>query len=347
NEDIIKEIPKQCNLYILNLNYYALPESRASMMNKKTAGALIYYPTFLLKKALLPYYLLKYNKYRNQTYDVAIAFSGHLNDIFFVKSILKSKRKIVWAHGMIYQYLLLSAAFEKSYRKFDAIACINQLDQSEIFVHKPYLNYKIYNIYNPIPDESNKIDPTEVARLKERFGDFILMIARMSPPKDHKTLIKAYQEILKEQPTFNKKLVLVGDGEESDHLKELVSSMNLNDNIIFEGSKANVFDYYKAADIMVLSSESEGLPTVLVESMEVGTPVISSDCPRGAQDILRNETYGLMFDVGNVKQLKEKILLLSNDQKVYQHYVEMGYQRLKDFAPETIMKQFEDILNGK
>ncbi|MEG0423813.1 MAG: hypothetical protein RR524_04600 [Erysipelotrichaceae bacterium] len=66
NEDIIKEIPKQCNIYILNLNYYALPESRASMMNKKTAGALIYYPTFLLKKALLPYYLLKYNKYTLQ-----------------------------------------------------------------------------------------------------------------------------------------------------------------------------------------------------------------------------------------------------------------------------------------
>lgn len=343
-EDMINQIPSQCNVYEMKLSYYAMPESRASTMNKKNAGALIYYPTYLLKKCLLPYYRFQFRKFRNKKYDVAIAFSGHLNDMYFVSDILNADKKIIWTHGMIYQYLLLSPAFEKGYKKFDTIACINHLDQNEIFNHKPYLNYDIVNIYNPVPDEKSKVNEVEVNNLKKRFGRFLVVVSRISWPKDPITVVRAYNSILKEYPDFTHNLVFVGDGDDRIELEFYVNKHNLSSRVFFEGSKVNVVDYYKAAEISILSSENEGLPTVLIEAMGFGTPVIASNSPWGCEDILQSGQFGLLFPVGDYEKLKIHIVNLLKDKDYYDHYVKMGLHRFQDFNPETILAQFYDLI---
>ncbi|MCX9469374.1 glycosyltransferase, partial [Vibrio cholerae] len=90
------------------------------------------------------------------------------------------------------------------------------------------------------------------------------------------------------------KLLIVGDGEEKSNLKVLVDNLGVSKNVLFLGNQENPYSYMKNAMATLLTSESEGLPRVLVESLIVGTPVISSDCPTGPRELLGSESKYLV-----------------------------------------------------
>ena len=150
-ENMEKQIPEHCNVIKIDIPRYNNPLSRASTMVRRNCGAILYYGTYILKRIFVyPFDYIKTKALRKKKYDISIAFSGHLNDMYVVLKFINAHKKIVWAHGMLYQYLLLSPAFEKMYRKFDKIVCINHIDQNDIVTCKPYLNYNIEYLYNPV-----------------------------------------------------------------------------------------------------------------------------------------------------------------------------------------------------
>lgn len=336
--DIINEIPKECNVIKINIPRNHNPLSRAGNMNKRFAGAFLYYPTFLLKKIFIyPIDYIKTIKLRKKRYDAAIAFSGHMNDGYFVLDLINSTKKIIWAHGMIYQYLLLSPAFEKMYNKFDTIVSINNLYQDDIYDSKPYLKYNIVNLYNPILKKNSS---SELCK----YDNYILSVSRLSSPKDFLTLIKAYNELdnnIKEKY----KLVIVGDGEDRKKIENEVENLGLNDKVVFEGTQSDVDKYYKKAKVFVLSTKVEGLPTVLLEAMQNGCPVISTDAPYGPRDIIRNNEFGILCPVGDYHKMSEEISRLLNDDDLRNHYIKKGYERVKDFDAKKIIEEFYSIID--
>ena len=84
------------------------------------------------------------------------------------------------------------------------------------------------------------------------------------------------QKILEKQK--NLKLRIIGQGELENELKEYVSESNMNEYVNFEGFKTDLISFYKQAKLTILTSIYEGFPNVLLESIAVGTPVVSFDC---------------------------------------------------------------------
>ena len=350
-EDMIQHIPKDCNIIKINIPRNHNPLSRASTMVRRPAGAILYYGTYLLKKFFIsPVDLFKTRILRNKEYDVAIAFSGHLNDCYVVLNCIKANKKIVWAHGMIYQYLLMSPAFEKMYSKFDKIVSINHLNQNDIFYCKPYLNYKIENLYNPAMIEDTKLSEIELNNLSQKYGDYILSVARLETPKDFLTLVKAFK-ILKDNNKTKCNLVIVGDGPDRSKIETYIKQNNLENNIFLVGSQDDVAKFYKTAKLFVLSTESEGLGMVIIEAMNFGLPVIATDAPYGPRDIIRNNEFGVLTPVGDEKLLAQEINTLLENEELYNYYKNQSLKRYLDFIPEKIMEQFYEIIgedqNGK
>jgi glycosyltransferase involved in cell wall biosynthesis len=128
----------------------------------------------------------------------------------------------------------------------------------------------------------------------------ILGVGRLTGQKAFNVLIEAFAQVRKLQQA---RLLILGEGEERSILEAQVRDLGLEHDVDLPGFVSNPYPYMTHAALFVLSSRWEGLPTVLVEAMSLGTPVISTDCPSGPREILRNGQYGQLVPVDDPNAL--------------------------------------------
>lgn len=140
--------------------------------------------------------------------------------------------------------------------------------------------------------------------------DYIVHVARFVPLKRHDLLLKAYA-----LSQVNEKLILLGDGPLVDNMKSLASELNISSKVIFAGFMKNPYPIIRDAKLSVLSSDYEGLPSVIIESLILKTPVVSTDCPSGPKEIMIGELSAFLSKVNDEADLADKILLALNRYK--------------------------------
>lgn len=154
------------------------------------------------------------------------------------------------------------------------------------------------------------IPPAIVRRLSQWDGetgrerDLIVCVARLSPEKDHLTLLRAMTLL---PPQRSWRLAIIGDGPERGPLEEFVRDNGLQGRVAFTGYSADPFGWMMRGRVAVLSSAHEGLPGVLMEALACGTPVVSTDCSYGPRDILQNGRYGTLTPVGDAPAMAAAI----------------------------------------
>jgi len=193
------------------------------------------------------------------------------------------------------------------------------------------LNANIKTIYNPFNIEEIKKLGNEKIDLN---FEYIISVGNMTKIKRQDLIIKAFSKL--NNPNLH--LVLLGKGNQEKNLKKLVKQLNLENKVHFLGWQENPYKYIKNAKLFVLASEIEGFGNVLVESLILNTPIVSTNCPSGPNEILINELSKFLVKVGDVNELKEKIeLALNNYPKIEQKY----YQ---NFDYLTIAKQYKELI---
>ncbi|AJD92270.1 hypothetical protein JMA_29530 [Jeotgalibacillus malaysiensis] len=157
---------------------------------------------------------------------------------------------------------------------------------------------KISTIYNGIDFSFVSQDITrEEAGLNH--ADFTAMIvARLHPVKQHKMLLNAFKAFSVEHPEKAVSLVVVGEGQLEQELKQLTAELQLNEKVQFLGSRSDVPVLFRHADVSLLTSESESFPLVLLESAREKTPIISTDVGGVAQLIPENKG-GWLIPIGD------------------------------------------------
>ena len=95
------------------------------------------------------------------------------------------------------------------------------------------------------------------------------------------------------------------------------------------------------------TSEHEGLPTVLLESMVFGVPVVSMDCPTGPKDILGiNSEFGKLVPLHDKEQFVSETLKLLTDSSLYSYYSQKSLERIKDFSIEKITSDLRNLFEN-
>lgn len=166
----------------------------------------------------------------------------------------------------------------------------------------------IQAIYNPVitPELLEQVkEPLDHPWFQQGQPPVILGVGKLETQKDFPTLIRAFARIRKMRSA---RLMILGWGPDRTKLEDLVKELDLEDDVSLFGYVNNPYPYMAKASVFVLSSAWEGLPTVLIEAMAVGTPVVSTDCPSGAAEILDNGKNGLLIPVGDSPALAEAIL---------------------------------------
>lgn len=342
-EEIIKEIPDHFKVIIWNVPRMLCTKAYYGLIAKKKYGVLYFILGVILTTLILPFLMLRSLKFGK--YDVGIAFSGHFNDLLVVSKLLRVKKRIAWIHGALYQYVLLNIGYGKIYNKFDKKIVLSKIGEEEIQEYNPHIKVDTEKLWNPIPIYKNQYyDIEKIAELKEIYGEYVLMVGRIAKPKDYKTVIEA-STILKEEFGLKLNFVFLGDGPDIGEYSEYVK-VNKLENIHFLGNKEDVQNYYKSAKVLVHSSFYEGLPTVLLEAMAVGLPIISTDSPVGVREILGDSKYGIVCSIRDARGMAKQIVRLYSDEQLYDHYINIGKERIKHFQPEVIIPKLEKIIDN-
>ena len=199
-------------------------------------------------------------------------------------------------------------------------------------------------IYNPVDIKyiNSKKDICEDVDFDfKEDKKYVISVGRLIPLKRNMDLITAFYELQKDDDSLE--LIFLGDGILKTELKTECTKLGVKDKVHFLGNVKNPFYYLAKSDLFVLTSEFEGFPNVLVEAMACGLPVISSDCKSGPREILEDEKYGLLYPVGDISSLIEKIKFYLYEDIQKENIKMKNLQRIEDFAIEKIMKNFIDV----
>lgn len=196
----------------------------------------------------------------------------------------------------------------KFYPWADEIVAVSQGAASDLASVMKVPVWNIPVIYNPI------IGPDFWKRAREPMADrevwpekrpIILAVGRMHFLKDYPTLLRAFAEVIR---SMDAQLIFLGDGEERLNLTAMANELQITDHVSFLGQVPNVLPYMKRATVFVLSSIQEALPTVVIEALALGLPIVSTDCPSGPREILCDGAYGTLVPVGDSNALAQAIL---------------------------------------
>jgi len=189
--------------------------------------------------------------------------------------------------------------------------------------------HKINVVYTGV-DFEEKIEKIETLKYsngsieKNKTDVWIAMLGLLGSTKRQDIAIKAMAKLDK-----NFKLILAGDGPDRNKLEKLVSSLNLENRVIFLGWIENTKDVYLFSDLVVFVSNQEGLPYVVSEAMSYRIPIIAS-AVGGIPEQVIDEKGGLLLNNNNEVELAEKINALYTKKDSIQRYTEYSFTRLKE-----------------
>lgn len=149
----------------------------------------------------------------------------------------------------------------------------------------------VVRIYNPVMTDLVH------QRAKESIAidsPFILAVGRLNTLKRFDRLLAAYAQ---SQIAARCLLVILGEGELRQALEQQIQSYGLQERVLLLGYEANPYKYMTRAEYLVMSSDTEAYPVVLIEALSLGCPVLSTDCPSGPREIIREGENGLLVEL--------------------------------------------------
>ncbi|OLO42432.1 glycosyl transferase [Alkalihalophilus pseudofirmus] len=202
-------------------------------------------------------------------------------------------------------------------------------------------------IYNPVDIENiqQQIANGEMAPEHKEIFDttdkVVITAGRLVPQKDHHTMLRAFAKVNQQQSS---RLVILGEGPLKDDLLKLAAELNIQDKIYFVGFQSNPYIYFAKADLFVLTSIHEGFSHVIAEALATGTPVVSTNCKSGPEEVLNKGEYGALSPVGDDEDLAKnllRILTLSDEETA--DVISKGRTRASHFDAKLIVKQYEEV----
>jgi glycosyltransferase involved in cell wall biosynthesis len=195
-------------------------------------------------------------------------------------------------------------------------------------------------LYNPVVREGlaeRAAEATGHPWLDHKEMPVILGVGSLVDRKDFPTLIRAFALLTRSRPA---RLIVLGEGPERPRLEQLVGELSLAELAALPGFVANPLAYMAKADVLALSSRVEGMPTVIIEAMACGSPIVATDCPHGPSELLGNEAFGRLVAVGDADALAKALTSTLSEPRD----PERQRRRAAEFAVDRAVERYVQLM---
>ena len=294
-------------------------------------------------------YLKKVEKIiKEKKYDIVIDYSSNLlkyNNLDIKVPVF------AWIHFSLTFGEKLSAdkieKYRKQYKKYDKILAICDTMRDEFVEILGMEKNKVELVYNPIDLEAIRKKAETIDKKYENYlkQDYFLQVSRLTEQKQPEHLVDIYYKL--KQQGIKEKLYFIGNGEKIELIKQKIREYHLENDVVLLGQIENPYPFFKNAKLFVHTAKYEGLPTVLLESLALGTPVVAYDCPTGPNDILgQNSEYGKLIPLNDKDTfVKEVYELMKNDEK-YENYRKISLVRADDFSLKNNKAKLQALIEN-
>ena len=204
-------------------------------------------------------------------------------------------------------------------------------DAKDSFINNFKSNMDKHVIYNPI--DSNELESLAKQPIETIQDDYIVHIGRFNRAKRHDRLLKALA-----LTADNTNLLILGSGKLENKIKQQIIELNVQKRVILGGFKSNPYPYLKASKGLILTSDFEGLPMVLLEALSLNIPVLSTDCSAGIREAVGSDFPGLM-PINDLPAIAEFINDMLKNPSKYKKAMK------REFYPEIIAVQYDKLNN--
>lgn len=202
---------------------------------------------------------------------------------------------------------------------------------------------KKFNIKNSItinnPIDFQLIDKLKNEQIEEKF-DFMVAAGRLHYQKGFDLLVEAYSLSSAKKKI---KLLIFGDGELRKNIQKQIDEKNLTNFIILKGKTENLYKYLSKAKMFILSSRYEGFPNVLIEALACNVSCIATNCPTGPDEIIKNESNGLLVINEDIKDLSKAIDRLFFNTELQKKFRDNARKSVEHLSINKIAQKWIDI----
>ncbi len=297
------------------------------------------------------YKAIKYNRLQRSIkrgkYDLIIDFrmrTHALRELIFLLFLFPLRKTIFRIATSVHDWYLPSPMwlFKPLYAKSLGILGVSEGITQQI--RQRFQLSNVFTIYNPLDVNRTK----DLSQAEKPPSDlYVIAVGRMSQDnqKQFDKLIEAYSKST--LPRTGILLRILGEGVQKPALIRIAEEKGLQDLIVFEGFTENPYPYMRGALFLALTSEHEGLPGVLLESLACGTPVVAFDCPTGPREIVVHEQNGLLVPDQDLKEMSKAMSRMIADRELYLLCQKNSQASISKFEKEHIKAEWLTFLESK
>ncbi len=281
----------------------------------------------------------------NEKYDILVAYMHGAPVKVICGCSDKSVKKIAWLHngnpetGTFFNFWFNKKSAFKAYMQCNKLVAVSKSVEDSFFAYTGINNVSV--VYNTSDVAIIKELSIEDCPMTFKNGSpVICSVGRLVKEKSYDRLINVAARLKSDGFDFN--LVIVGDGEKRNELKNQAEKLNASDYIHFVGYDTNPYKYLKHSDLFVCSSYTEGLSTALTEAIILGIPCVSTDVSGAIEILGENNDFGIVTE-NSEQGIYEGIRKMLEDENIRWHYSQKAKERSVFFNTENTVRQAEEL----
>jgi len=245
-------------------------------------------------------------------------------------AVLKTKTEWMWLYFSYFigkKNIFLTQEAQKSFQKKLPVL----YSSSKTAIISNGINVNKYMVSDPVAGASINIG----------------MQSRLQPNKDHRTLVKAFEQIVHLYPQYTVTLYIAGDGVTMAGIKQLVAELGLTDKVYFCGllDETQLIAFMQNLNIYVHATFGETMSNSILQAMACGLPVIASDV-WGVNNMIDDGANGVLYQSEDVADLTEKIRIFIEEPLMAKQFGLKARSDIENrYSSEKMCKSYENIFN--